>query len=203
MLDRFVLHKATVSDPTNLNRPETKTDHRENILGKLILKVIDEDTKSAIPTSKVFVNQISRICDYSGSVFFYNLDPDSTHSLTVNKDGYEEYNTNFEIDRDTLLYAELKKSTTHIFDFSTSEFDVKIAPNPIGNSLHVISKELIEEITITDITGKKVYQSKHLSDTDIMIELGHLKNGIYFARIFNSGKLKMRVMKFIKIDLNP
>lgn len=200
LLNRFVLHKSSVNDPTNLNRPETKVDHREKSTLKLSLKVIDGESKTAISRARVSVDQKFKSCDNQGSVFYYKLDPDTTHALRVSKVGYHDLVTDLDLAGDSLVVIELEKFATHAGEVLRNQLKVKISPSPVSGRLLVESEEGIEEILITDLSGRQVYHSQHRSERQVQIYLGHLESGVYLARIFSSGRQRVFTSKFIKVD---
>ncbi len=114
LLDRFVLYKTSVANPTSLDRPETKIDHRETGTLKLSLKVIDGESKTSIPGARISVDQKFKTCDSQGSVFYYQLDPETTHALSVSMEGYHEFLTDLDLKGDTLVVVELEKFATNV-----------------------------------------------------------------------------------------
>jgi hypothetical protein len=200
LLNRFVLHKSSVNDPTNLNRPETKVDYREKSTLKLSLKVIDGESKTAISRARVSVDQKFKSCDNQGSVFYYKLDPDTTHALRVTKVGYHDLVTDLDLAGDSLVVIELQKFATHDGEVLRNQLKVKISPNPVFEMLLVESEEGVEEILITDLSGRQVYHSTHRSERQVQINLGHLESGVYLARIYSSGRQRVFTSKFIKVD---
>jgi len=62
---------------------------------------------------------------------------------------------------------------------------VKVFPNPATNSLTISYKELINSITITDITGKIVYETL-VNNTNYTIQSLNIKQGLYIVNIFTS-----------------
>lgn len=70
--------------------------------------------------------------------------------------------------------------------------NLKLYPNPVPNIL-TISKETIEKVTITDLTGKKVFTQNNSNKIDI----SDLQKGIYLVTIeTNDGKIETQ--KIIK-----
>jgi hypothetical protein len=60
--------------------------------------------------------------------------------------------------------------------------DVNLFPNPASNQLQVHANELIEKISITDISGKAIYtvnDNRHHA----LLDLTFLSNGMYLIKI--------------------
>jgi len=60
--------------------------------------------------------------------------------------------------------------------------DVTIYPNPATNSISVGYKGMIKAITITDLTGKVVYQTE-VNDSSITLSSLNLRSGIYLLKV--------------------
>lgn len=64
-------------------------------------------------------------------------------------------------------------------DDKKDEFQsIQIRPNPAGDIIHVNTEILPEQISITDIRGRTVLETR-----DLTIRVGHLVRGTYFVRI--------------------
>jgi len=62
------------------------------------------------------------------------------------------------------------------------QFDVSLFPNPANNKLQVHANQLIERISIADISGKTVYTSQDNS-RNAVLDLSFLNNGMYLIQI--------------------
>ncbi len=99
-------------------------------------------------------------------------------------------------------FITVKYYTILPFDFgieaNNGNQGIQIYPNPATDKLTVILPENLSEnlLTVTDITGKEVYQKlcKNTDKTDV--PLSDLEKGLYFIRISNSQQSYCR--KFIK-----
>jgi hypothetical protein len=69
-------------------------------------------------------------------------------------------------------------------------------PNPVENEMEILSQAEVTRVTISDVTGKTVYYTA--KPTGSIIRLGHLKKGVYFARLNFKGN-KEETHKFIKL----
>jgi len=76
-----------------------------------------------------------------------------------------------------------------------NESSLYIYPNPANGRLHVICNNKISELLVYDPLGNVIIHRTHNSKNP-HIELGNISPGIYFLRIFESGKVHL--LKFIK-----
>jgi len=70
-------------------------------------------------------------------------------------------------------------------------------PNPIRNKLIVKSEENLTQISVFDLTGKVIYQSKGLITHQYQIEARQWLSGIYLLEVVNSKNMK-EIRKIIK-----
>jgi hypothetical protein len=68
---------------------------------------------------------------------------------------------------------------------------VMIYPNPVKNSLNIVTNGTVSNISITDFSGKVVYKGMSQS-----IDISALSNGVYFVRVVTSQGISNT--KFIK-----
>ncbi len=75
-------------------------------------------------------------------------------------------------------------------DIATTDVDVnlelKIIPNPVSSVMEIKSNKEFDAVEIYTIEGKRVLMN---NNTNRLITVEHLQNGMYFARIMNDGKL--------------
>jgi alpha-tubulin suppressor-like RCC1 family protein len=76
--------------------------------------------------------------------------------------------------------------------FSDSN-SISMTPNPVKETININAQETIEQVDISDIFGKVVWQQ--LGDIQ-QIDVAQLKQGIYFIQIQSQGKTLTQ--KFIK-----
>lgn len=60
------------------------------------------------------------------------------------------------------------------------EYD--IYPNPVTDKLYIVAPELIDLISITNISGKKIFNATHVSGK-YKIDMSLYKNGMYFIHL--------------------
>ncbi|MFA7616534.1 MAG: T9SS type A sorting domain-containing protein [Weeksellaceae bacterium] len=63
-----------------------------------------------------------------------------------------------------------------------------IYPNPAKDVLNVKNKSAIDQIVISDITGKTVYSQKNLN-SEVQIDLNGLSKGVYMIKINSGGSI--------------
>ena len=59
---------------------------------------------------------------------------------------------------------------------------INIYPNPANDVINIKCPDLIKEITVTDILGKRIF-NKNVMDMETSIDVGQLTSAIYFFRI--------------------
>jgi len=74
---------------------------------------------------------------------------------------------------------------------------LQLYPNPVNGTLHAqLSQGNIQQITITDMVGKSVYETKALQDTHQEINVSNFAKGMYIINIHtNKGILRARFIK--------
>lgn len=102
----------------------------------------------------------------------------------LNSDTQEWYHTG----RTTLHYSSIDISNTDELNLN----QVTIHPNPTSNLLFIDSDEKVYS-EIFNLAGEKVY-----STYDQLLDLSHLKKGIYFIRL-NADKKLIRIEKVVKL----
>jgi hypothetical protein len=74
---------------------------------------------------------------------------------------------------------------------------LKIFPNPADNVLNIVSGEIITQIAIFDITGRKVYSSEP-NDNNLVISTGNLNKGMYLMQIITSNDIITKRVKIVR-----
>src|SRR5690606_456079 len=64
---------------------------------------------------------------------------------------------------------------------------MSVWPNPFSEALHIKADSEIENISVYDLLGRKVFETASISE-NTTLELGTLKNGVYLAAIVSKGK---------------
>jgi hypothetical protein len=78
-------------------------------------------------------------------------------------------------------YCQVIVSSLDVIDINKANFEIILLPNPVSEYLYIETQlhELPTHITMTDITGRLVYQSTFSN----MIDVSQLPKGIYFLQI--------------------
>ncbi len=73
---------------------------------------------------------------------------------------------------------------------------VNIYPNPNNGICNISSSEVIENVTITDITGKLVYLNKNVNGNNLALDILQSSKGLYFISVkTNSGNYNFKLIK--------
>jgi hypothetical protein len=65
-------------------------------------------------------------------------------------------------------------------------------PNPAREFITLIDVPPFSSLSITDLSGRLVYQEEIAVETNIRINTGHLPQGVYLVRIIKEGILSTR-----------
>ena len=134
------------------------------------------------------------------------IDGDITQDIAVslNSEGLEvaTYTANLRVTSNDSDNPLLIIPVTLQIDLGTSvmelqQADVNLFPNPASNQLQVHANELIEKISITDISGKTVYtvnDNRHQASLD----LSFLSNGLYLIKITTNQGTYTKKLQVIK-----
>jgi 1,4-alpha-glucan branching enzyme len=75
--------------------------------------------------------------------------------------------------------------------------NTKIFPNPVQNQLHLESEQAIQNIFITDLSGKSIPARVNKSNNRYIIDLSALESGIYFINYRSQNKQRQqKIIKF-------
>ena len=90
------------------------------------------------------------------------------------------------------------KSEVGLKELSSSDFQFSVFPNPESTVINVLSGENINQLTISDIYGKQIYNSGVLNPTtEHSIPTSDFPSGFYVIRLKNGNRIS--VQKFIKL----
>ncbi len=75
--------------------------------------------------------------------------------------------------------------------------DFIISPNPVNNSLKIVSeKNKIEKIIISDISGKTVYRKENINTKSKTIDFSNLDKGLYLLKInISNNEIHKKIIK--------
>ena len=72
-----------------------------------------------------------------------------------------------------------------------------IYPNPAKNELFIVGNEIIQSISVYDVTGRKVISEKSNPKLNQQVSVSGLERGIYFIEVEMTVGVKT-VKKFVK-----
>jgi hypothetical protein len=72
------------------------------------------------------------------------------------------------------------------FSENLKDISVKLFPNPVINELAIISDDLIQTITLSEISGKVVKQLSSVARNSLQLDTRNLDKGIYIIKIKTS-----------------
>ncbi|WP_196892588.1 T9SS type A sorting domain-containing protein [Aureivirga marina] len=109
------------------------------------------------------------------------LDQDFCISPLTNTNGMNGVNQEHYLDIETPFKEELKKFLEKEEKIAKN---ISIFPNPIEDVMFISGQELINEIEIIDIYGKRVFRKEYtLRKKELQLNLGNIKSGIYSLKI--------------------
>jgi hypothetical protein len=90
------------------------------------------------------------------------------------------------------------EAPTAINEVSQNALDVKAFPNPVNNTLYLSldNAGAAYNVTVNDLTGKKVLELKNLSTVESKIDVSTLNKGIYLLTVKQGETTK--TLKFVK-----
>lgn len=88
--------------------------------------------------------------------------------------------------------AKAKQSTTELVS-KALENSLSVYPNPTTDVLNIACKELLNDITIYDITGKQIHAIKNINTKEAFVDMSRFNSGIYFLKIkMKTGEISTR-----------
>jgi hypothetical protein len=112
----------------------------------------------------------------------------SLQCIQVDNVNYSDTNTNWDKDAQA-VYSTDCAATLTTDEFSVNTFE--IYPNPASNLLHLNGLTQIETVSIFNVTGQKILDTK-VSSTNSTIDVSQFSNGLYFLMMRDT------TIKFIK-----
>lgn len=71
----------------------------------------------------------------------------------------------------------------------TDRMDFQLYPNPADNNIMVSTKEVGQHLTITDSSGRIVWQSSQVNNQNNSIDVSHLAEGVYMMTLIHGNTL--------------
>ena len=87
-------------------------------------------------------------------------------------------------------------SVTSVDDFDINS-GLQLYPNPSTNVLNIISDEIIESVSIINVTGARVLSVSNVQTNDYIMSLDGISAGIYFLEV-RSADNAIKVSRFVK-----
>lgn len=83
-------------------------------------------------------------------------------------------------------------ATLSVNDFSTETNEIRMFPNPANHQVNVSAASNLEEITMYDMTGKRMLQNKNLNTNSETIQIDQLASGMYMMHIKTATKTTLK-----------
>ena len=148
----------------------------------LEFQIIEELTQQAVTGAHILIGDRTGLSDIAGTASFLSF-PAGNYDYTIEKESHQSYDGNINLSADTSVVIELKWHTNMLQSVSDK---LQIYPNPATNELKVSSPFPINNIHITDVCGKTIFQKLCSNGTSITLDITSLATGLYFIRIENS-----------------
>lgn len=158
---------------------------------KIFFDVIDEEgnaLENAVVTLEGTINPFNKHS-------FYQIDP-GTYAYNVTLEGYEAVDGYVEvIDQDVLVPVTMMSTTTSIS--SRNSQSISIFPNPASSVFSVHADTDIENVIITDLTGRLVH--KQLTETSsVQLSIQELPSGLYLVGIVTKNGMTIKKLHISK-----
>jgi hypothetical protein len=117
---------------------------------------------------------------------------DSKELTGVSESFSHTFNTVGEFPYHCSIHPNEMFGTISVQVLNTTEEEVvnyNIYPNPVTDKLHIITPKKIDDISITNILGKKVFNTTHISGK-LSIDMSEYKNGMYFIHLKTDNRKK-------------
>ncbi len=98
-------------------------------------------------------------------------------------------------DEDITITAQFETSTA--VPVHTHKSQLSIYPNPVKNNLHIKSGAEIVSISISDVSGKLVYEKNPVSTMQTSIPANHFQEGILIVKIITKEKIFYRKIQIL------
>ncbi len=85
-----------------------------------------------------------------------------------------------------------------INELPISDSEIQIYPNPTSGFINIQSENLLEKITVMDISGRKIFAEENISSKEISVDLSAFAEGIYLLQIVNvkGGIVFSKILKY-------
>ncbi len=171
-------------------------DVRWNQAGSNVFVQIDQRTSvpSSVPLFKIPLELRLRSTTGDTIIRVVNDMPSQTYSFTWNKT-----TTSFAIDPNNWITDSLT-SLMRQMNLGVAGFEntnINVYPNPTSTGWTVTGIPANSDFTLTDVTGKTIYNTRNGNDSKLEIPASRLVTGLYMLHVRNSGNAGV-VYKLIK-----
>jgi hypothetical protein len=94
-----------------------------------------------------------------------------------------------------------KRATSYMQEETDSDnVEIQLYPNPNDGICHITTNTMvnIHNIELYDVTGRRVYQLNNIAQNSVQLHLGHLRSGIYTAKIIVAHNKSYNIRVIIK-----
>ena len=117
--------------------------------------------------------------DTSGTVVFWEVEPNDWYLYEVWKEGYFSDGDMIEVlDEDLFIEIVLIVDDTAVFE-APSETTFDIFPNPASSMLRVSGSETIKHIEIINVTGLQIKRYRDVNQNNMVLDISNLKSGMH------------------------
>ena len=96
----------------------------------------------------------------------------------------------------TEVWGSLINFPTSLLTPTLPDFKIILYPNPATDRLTIESETLFNDIKITSLEGKTVYEEKDVNALQHTLKLNNMPNGLYLLELYK-GKILRGINKFI------
>ncbi len=153
--------------------------------------VLDEDEN---PVTDAVIT-LDTITNAAGNYIFEEVE-NGTWPYSVYSPGYIEYSSQLTVDNQNLTIEVILTEVdlgAHSMDIS----NINIYPNPARTEFHIRSADRIEQITVSEITGRIIYKGKP-NHFEHSINTDNWHPGMYIVQIYVADKTVSRLIQILK-----
>ena len=130
----------------------------------------------------------------SGSIATVGALPNENYTFMGWEDGSNENPRRFVVNEDVELVAVFEHGNT-VLEYSVN--GITVYPNPTDGWVSISAESVISDLEIVSLTGQ-VLHKQAVDAENIILNVGNLPSGVYFARVWISGESLPINLKFVK-----
>ena len=128
---------------------------------------------------------------YANDQFLFNRPITSSSITKIDEVSFETNNKSHGMDYEFYFDNLVIKNLDNLDTENVTKESIKIYPNPVQDELNIQTNNLVKQIEIFDLTGKKVLTSKSKN-----INIQHLSKGTYLVKVItDKEELTQKVIK--------